>query len=580
MLIPDNITDFQSTGEQILYRKFKLDGSTDHMYVLHSVFTNNHITNPCGELDFLVLAPNEGFFTIEVKHGQVSRKKGMWCYTNRFGKTDCKDKGPFEQQSATQHSIRKYVLDKLRHKREMHERFRKILWGSGVAFTSMKEFIDFGPEGHSWQVLTENGLKNSPIGMYISTLSKGAHKEHSQKIWYDIHESRPTKKDCEDLIKLLRGDFSIKYSEINRINDNECLIEEYTKEQFALLDFVNYNQRCLVEGQAGTGKTLMALELVRRKCKENLNVGLLCYNKQLGTKLFHSTQQIESNSSCVVFSGTLHSYMAQKTKSIPPGDDSQLHKYYSEDLPIEFLIWSESLSEEDKFDILILDEAQDLISPSYIEVFDSILKGGIKNGNWIMFGDFSNQAIYLNNPKESLNLLNSYSTYAHLPPLKINCRNTRSIAKQNTLLTGAELPLFTSRNDEGTRVICKYPFKNFQADTIYSIISDIKEREIPFSKVTLLSPKKLENSILDRSKTIDRFIKEGGEVNTIHAFKGLENTIIILFDFDDVNSEQMQRLLYVGISRARQELYIILDKNLEDSVTRLIGANFSKTKMP
>ena len=75
MLIPDNRTDFESLGEQILYKKFKYDGSTDSMYVLHSVFTNYHIKNPCGELEFLVVSPNEGFFTIEVKHGGVSRKK-------------------------------------------------------------------------------------------------------------------------------------------------------------------------------------------------------------------------------------------------------------------------------------------------------------------------------------------------------------------------------------------------------------------------------------------------------------------------------------------------------------------------
>jgi hypothetical protein len=55
MLIPDNEFDFESDGEKILYRKFKLDGSTKSMYVLHSVFTSHHIKNMSGELDFLVL---------------------------------------------------------------------------------------------------------------------------------------------------------------------------------------------------------------------------------------------------------------------------------------------------------------------------------------------------------------------------------------------------------------------------------------------------------------------------------------------------------------------------------------------
>jgi superfamily I DNA/RNA helicase len=38
----------------------------------------------------------------------------------------------------------------------------------------------------------------------------------------------------------------------------------------------------------------------------------------------------------------------------------------------------------------------------------------------------------------------------------------------------------------------------------------------------------------------------------------------------------MQRLLYVGISRAKQELYMILDKNQEAAVSKLIQENFPK----
>jgi DNA helicase IV len=72
-------------------------------------------------------------------------------------------------------------------------------------------------------------------------------------------------------------------------------------------------------------------------------------------------------------------------------------------------------------------------------------------------------------------------------------------------------------------------------------------------------------------------IKKGVKHSTIQAFKGLENTIILLYDFDELSSTQMQRLLYVGISRATQELYIVLDKKLEKSVTQLIQENYSKT---
>jgi hypothetical protein len=571
MLIPDNISEFNSIGEKILYMKFKNDGSTKSMYILHSLFTNHHIKNISGELDFLVLAPNEGFFSIEVKHGGISRKNGDWCFTDRFGKTTLKKTSPFAQQNATMNSIRNFVLNKIKHKKELYERFSKLLWGSGVAFTSMKESIDFGPEGYSWQVLSESGL-SLPISSYISTLSNGAHKESTGKYWYDINKSRPTKKDCEVLLKILRGDFEINYSEINKINDIETLIEEYTKEQFGLLDFVNYNPRCLIEGHAGTGKTLMALEIAERKTRENLNVGVFCFNHQLGHKLSNSLQAHDK----IKFAGTLHSYISHLTNSIPPKDTIELQKYYSEDLPIEFLIENENISNEDKLDLLIIDEAQDLITPYYLEVFDSILKGGIRNGNWIMFGDFSNQAIYLNNPDQIFELLNSQAIYTKFPPLKINCRNTKKIACHNTLITGSTIPEFSSRNLEGNTVICKYPSKSTQTKVIEDILLDIFKREIPLGKVTLLSPKRIENSIIRDFIPILEFIKNGVQTSTIQGYKGLENTIIILFDFDEITSDEMQRLLYVGISRAKQELYIVFDKSHEESVNKLIQKNYTK----
>src|SRR5688572_4581668 len=141
MLIPDEIEHFNSKGEHLLYLKFKNEASSKNYYVLHSLFTNFHLKAPSGELDFLVLVPGHGFFAIEVKHGKVRREHGTWFFENRLGGINKKSKGPFSQVNDTMYSIRKYLLDKL-EKRNLKERFSKILFGSGVAFTSMDELAD------------------------------------------------------------------------------------------------------------------------------------------------------------------------------------------------------------------------------------------------------------------------------------------------------------------------------------------------------------------------------------------------------------------------------------------------------
>jgi hypothetical protein len=575
MLIPDNITDFESKGEQLLYFRFKNDKSSDSFYVLHSVFTNFHLRNKSGELDFLVLVPGQGIFAIEVKHGRVWRSNGTWNYQNRHGKVTSNSKSPISQVNGTMHSIRTFILSKLKKNQKEYNRFYKFLFGFGIAFTSQNEFVDYEPEAHSWQILNREGM-SLPISEYINSLSRGWHNKENGKPYYDANLSRPTDADCKKIIQILRGDFEIDYTDLNRIIDNDYLIEEFTKEQFSFLDFIKFNPRCLVKGNAGTGKTLMALEAARRQNQSANKIALFCFNNQLGKKLKKSCDEILQKKNAKYFAGTFHSFLLSETELELPLEESKKSGFYKEILPFEFLLQNEELAEVEKFDYLILDEVQDLITPYYLEVFDLILKGGLENGNWVFFGDFSNQAIYFNNPTETIKILNDKSNFTNFPPLKINCRNTKKISTQNTLLTGVEKPEFTSRSIDGKSIHNKFPIKNKQLETIENILIELSQKKISFKNITLLSPKKFEKTYLVNSKIVTQYLKGELTFSTIHSFKGLENSIIILFDFEEITSDKAQRLLYVGISRARQDLYLILDYKLEQDYSQLIADNWNK----
>jgi superfamily I DNA/RNA helicase len=111
---------------------------------------------------------------------------------------------------------------------------------------------------------------------------------------------------------------------------------------------------------------------------------------------------------------------------------------------------------------------------------------------------------------------------------------------------------------------------------LLEILQDIGRKKIPMDKVTLLSPKKLENSYLRDDFQIIGYIDKGLKTSTIQGYKGLENSIIILFDFEEVTSEQMQRLLYVGISRARQQLFLVFDQSQIEPVKNLTQENAPK----
>jgi len=573
MLIPDNIQKFDSRGERFLYHRFKNDSVAQGYYVLHSVFTNHHLTNVSGELDFLVLAPGLGFFAIEVKHGKVERDNGNWIFTNSKGSSTRKPKGPFEQVEDTKHSIRNYILDSVSGNKKLLSKLSKVLFGTGVAFTSTSHNkLNIGPESFPWQVFTEEDFR-LPVSNYIKNLSKGWHSEYSKLPWYDVNSSRPTVDDCEKVLNIIRGDFKIDYSELNRISDNQKLIEEFTQEQFKVLDVTEFNDRCLIEGQAGTGKTVIALELTRRKLQERKRVGLFCFNQKLGEKLNKSLNK-EFESPASFYAGTLHRYLSENVSIV--SNTNYDNEYYSEYLPLEFLIQNEELSKEQIFDVLIIDEAQDLLSENYLEVFDWILKGGIKNGQWAMFGDFTNQAIYINEPEEAKMLLSQRTFFVKVPPLKLNCRNTKKISNQNTLITGIEKPEFTGFTLPGIPIDVQFPNNNKQSDVLETKVKELINNGVEPKLITLLSPKRFENTFLWDSEFILGQMKKGLQVSTIHSYKGLENVVVVLYDFPEINSKESQRLIYVGISRATQQLIIILNQYLEQSYQKIISTNLSK----
>lgn len=558
MLIPDNINSFNSNGEKFLYWKFKDDNNAKGYYVLHSVFTNHHCKNVSGEIDFLLLLPGKGIFAIEVKHGRVSRRNGTWYFKNRLGNENKSKIGPFSQVNTSMHSIRNFILDKIKDD-SMSKKMNKILWGTGVAFTSLETNDEFnpGPESFPFQIIDKLGMTN-PIRHYLNSLSHGWHNVQCEKRWYDDVLSKPTKEDCELIIKILRGDFDIKYSINDQLIDTNTLIDKYTEEQFKLLDFVNYNDRCLIVGGAGTGKTIMAIELAKRHLKNGKKIAFLCYNKKLSVYLERCFESYDLNGSYI---GTLHNYLFRNVTS---STENLSDNYFSTELPFKYLIENEDSYKE--YDVLIIDEAQDLMTELYIEVLNSILKGGIDSGKWIFFGDFNNQSIFIDNSKESLNNLKERTNFVSFPRLKINCRNSINIANLNTLITGTEKLEVKSIF---TREKIIDIFTDNSISKVIEILIQLEVDKVDYSQISVLSVRK--NDI----EELKKWEKKGVTLSTIQSFKGLENTIVILFGFKDIISEFSQKLLYIGISRAKQRLYLVVNKALEEDYKKLIKSNIN-----
>lgn len=104
-----------------------------------------------------------------------------------------------------------------------------------------------------------------------------------------------------------------------------------------------------------------------------------------------------------------------------------------------------------------------------------------------------------------------------------------------------------------------YKDRSEEKAKLLEVIQTLIESHISPKKISILSPVKRENSIVSEIEEFDiRDYRTYGNnkfsFSTIKAFKGLENTAIILVDIDTISDKQ---LMYVALSRARTALYVI-----------------------
>src|ERR1700674_2418198 len=285
-MIPPACSLKTPTGERELFTKLRDDPDTTGWVVLHSLDIKKHRSKIEGELDMLVLVPGLGVLCIEVKGCHVSRHQGEWIYPYETSL-----EGPFKQASKAMHSLRDYLV-----KRDCT--LSRLLFFSAAVFTRV-DFDEQSPEWHPWQYINKRLFIRRPISLNIVNILERAH-EHAKTSagrlsWYDETHSRPTEAQIRKMVSLFRDDFEYPVSLRSDLEQIEQTILRFTEEQFDSLDLLRDNDRVIFKGPAGTGKTFVALEAVRRAVADGKSVLFLCYNTLLGDWLKEQTLCLSNN---------------------------------------------------------------------------------------------------------------------------------------------------------------------------------------------------------------------------------------------------------------------------------------------
>lgn len=575
-MIPPKIhPEVKSSAERRVFDWIRDEPGTEDWICLHSLGLSEHESKRRAEIDFLLLT-RLGIFVLEVKGGRVARENGVWKFTNRYGKTDTKSEGPFDQASGAMFGLEKRIRE---HFASGDRRQQRLLYGFGVITPDCPLADMLGTEGERRQLYDRDSLKTNKqsIKSYVDQLAQYWRERSS--LGDAPGRYSPTGKDIEQLLEFLRGDFD-RIPSIGAIADASIhQMHALEAEQYHVLDALEKypEPRMIIQGGAGTGKTLLAAEIARREAaKTGGDVLLLCFNRVLAGVLRHNVKATDRGTVTVSSVHAVLHDLIQDSAHCDEFNAAQAGLERSEvfnRLMPEFALYALMEKDFKQYTTLVVDESQDMLSETMLDVLDALVLDGLGKGRWWLFCDRNNQASVFGVYEDAaLFRLIPMGVVSVLPT---NRRNTIQIATETEIKTLPQFPPAAIVDGIPVQTIW---YKNLieQRQLLRSTLKKLLNEEISHHQITVLSCRKAEDSCANHlsdfplaSVDEENAWKIGSKLLnqvtacSVSSFKGLENDFIILTDVDELTPDWWRGVAYVGMSRARIGLYVFINQKLK-----------------
>lgn len=384
-------------------------------------------------------------------------------------------------------------------------------------------------------------------------------KEFIDRI-YALHlpssvETKLSEIECKRLVReIFCPQFNVFPSASFEADLKKIVFHRLLDEQAGILDFLDEQLTAAVNGAAGTGKTMIAVEKARRHAAAGERVLFLCFNAQLKDFLE------ENYARDLVSYYTIAGFACKICNTVKPNYDElreKLEDYYiSDSFPYKHVI----IDEGQDFGIEAIEETD------IIQLIHDIIVGLDQGGTFYVFYD----RLQLIQAKEMPKFIGDLDCRL---TLYRNCRNTENIAVTSLRPITERKPKVFEGTVKGApaRIHFCDSVQN-ERERIDSIIDNLAADG--YRDVVLLTCKTEATSILSDSVNNGRY-RNKYLFTTCRKFKGLEADVVILLDVDKATFEQENVLIfYVGTSRARIKLEItaiLSDDDCKEILTSVLN---------
>lgn len=506
-MIPSHVYSFPSRAEEQVFSLLKQSTIDGHAF--HSLNVASHSWKPWTEIDFVCIT-SFGLLALEVKGGRISRHEGRWFTNDKPLK-----ESPFTQVQAATYELMRGI------------EAQKIAFGWAVVMPNSVELPSTSEHPREMQASHVDCSTPEAFAKWLKSL---------EEYWTGklLRHSSIGSRAKSELIKQLRPNFdaAVPLGQQAELLDRQIL--QFTEEQFARLDDIEENDQILCRGGAGTGKTFLAVEVAKRESALGRRVLVIARSRPL-TEWIARQLDIPNVTVC-------------------PADEVA------------------SLSQSvEQFDLLVVDEGQDLLSLSFIDRFDSMLKGGIANGRWRWFMDDQYQTGFHSDIDPSI-VTFLEDRGVTLQRLRVNCRNTKQIVEFTQYTTGADIG---EARLHGGGNVPQFEFVK-ASDELSRLNARLRDwylgEDIGFDRMAVLV---CDPIAIDRVReAVDSRIR----VETVRDFKGLEAEFIALVGIPEKTGTigYMNTELYTGATRARIELWVAIPESIKEEWTKTRNENARK----